>query len=263
MAKSSKAARLEYNDKLISAVQIRGIIWDCGRQDYKDQRKKAAAWAEIIADIGTDPEGSNVQARWKSLRDTFRKKYRVWKDGAPSGSGASESKHVRWPYFHQLMFLKDQMDIGRTMSNMWEPVEDTAESLLQGMYSEEDLEVPEGELSGEALPHGVPASCQQMSSQEISNVEPSTSHASSHESCPAPTLQCGVPTPKRKRTTKGSNHWELEMGKIDQLINDDRDQASLYGQILAHKLRLCPKTSKKTMEFELLEFFKKYTFDEI
>lgn len=57
MAKSSKAARLEYNDKLITAVQMRGIIWDCGRQDYKDQRKKAVAWAEIIADIGTDPGG--------------------------------------------------------------------------------------------------------------------------------------------------------------------------------------------------------------
>lgn len=52
-----KSARLQYNDKLISAVQKRPTIWDCRRTDYKDQRKKTAAWEDVVAEIGRDPEG--------------------------------------------------------------------------------------------------------------------------------------------------------------------------------------------------------------
>lgn len=37
---SSKAACLEFNDKFITAVQKRPILWECGRADYKDKDYK-------------------------------------------------------------------------------------------------------------------------------------------------------------------------------------------------------------------------------
>ncbi|XP_049514183.1 uncharacterized protein LOC125941256 [Dermacentor silvarum] len=111
--KPSKAARVEFNDRLIAEVQKRPVLRDCCRPDYKDQRKKMTAWEEVAAECGRDPDGSTVQARWKSLRDTFTKKHRAWKTGAPSGSGADGSNDIRWPYFKLMIFLKDLVDIGR------------------------------------------------------------------------------------------------------------------------------------------------------
>ncbi|XP_077489656.1 transcription factor Adf-1-like [Amblyomma americanum] len=113
MATSAKASRVEFNDKLIGAIQKRPILWDSTRKDFKEQRKRMAAWAEVATEVGCDPEDNNLQGRWKSLRDTFTKKHRAWKTGAPSGSGAADAQHVKWPYFHMMMFLKDQVDIGR------------------------------------------------------------------------------------------------------------------------------------------------------
>ncbi|KAK8758891.1 hypothetical protein V5799_003474 [Amblyomma americanum] len=59
MATSSKAARLEYNDKVITAVQKHPILWDSSRIDYKDHRKKAVAWAEVVTELGCDSDETN------------------------------------------------------------------------------------------------------------------------------------------------------------------------------------------------------------
>ncbi|KAH7971347.1 hypothetical protein HPB49_022331 [Dermacentor silvarum] len=54
--KPSKAARVEFNDRLIAEVQKRPVLRDCCRPDYKDQRKKMTAWEEVAAECGRDPD---------------------------------------------------------------------------------------------------------------------------------------------------------------------------------------------------------------
>ncbi|KAH7953399.1 hypothetical protein HPB49_007773 [Dermacentor silvarum] len=56
--KPSKAARVEFNDRLIADVQKRPVLWDCCRPDNKDQRKKMTAWEEVAAECGRDPDDS-------------------------------------------------------------------------------------------------------------------------------------------------------------------------------------------------------------
>ncbi|KAK8757276.1 hypothetical protein V5799_000022 [Amblyomma americanum] len=263
MATFSKAARLEYNDRLITAVQKHPILWDSSRMDYKDHRKKAVAWAEVVTELGCDSDETNFvpavvgnlarrraqseHARWKSLRDTFIKKHRAWKDGAPSGSGADAAKQVRWPYFHLLMFLKDQVDIGSTFSNSHQSNEAacgaTAETVLNAMFTDCDEPTQESCVLG-----------------RVESPEPGTSYG-----CPqtAPATPLRVQrAAKRKRRNDERARLEDDMEKVDQLIKDDRDQASLYGQIVAHKLRNCPTQHKQEMELELLQFIAKYTFNE-
>ncbi|KAH7966108.1 hypothetical protein HPB49_013875 [Dermacentor silvarum] len=54
--KPSKAARVEFNDRLIAEVQKRPVLWDCCRPGYKHQRKKMTAWEEVAAECGHDPD---------------------------------------------------------------------------------------------------------------------------------------------------------------------------------------------------------------
>lgn len=122
------------------------------RTDYKDQRKKTAAWEDVVAEIGRDPEGSTAQARWKSLRDTFSKKHRTWKTGAPSGSGASDGKEVRWPYFKLLLFLKDLVDVGSTTSNLPQAEPENAEALLMSMCRQVEYTQDESGSHGSESP---------------------------------------------------------------------------------------------------------------
>ncbi|XP_077497099.1 transcription factor Adf-1-like isoform X2 [Amblyomma americanum] len=118
--------RMEYNDRLIAAVHKRPILWDCGRSDHKDYRKKHTVWMEVLREVGKDPEGSTVQARWKGLRDTFVKKHKTW--AATTSNGTIEGcKEVRWPYFKLLMFLKDQADVFGDVTSNTEPNEEPQE----------------------------------------------------------------------------------------------------------------------------------------
>lgn len=76
--KPSKAARVEFNDRLIAEVQKRPVLWDCCRPDYKDQRKKMTAWEEVAAECGRDPDGElvvlAVLVRWSFSACLYRSK---------------------------------------------------------------------------------------------------------------------------------------------------------------------------------------------
>ncbi|XP_077529763.1 uncharacterized protein LOC144142266 [Haemaphysalis longicornis] len=252
---SSKAVRLEFNDKFITAVQKRPILWECGRADYKDQRKKSVAWEEVAAEIGCDLQEANLPGRWKSLRDTFTKKLRMQKTGAPSGSGAKEgkkAKEVTWPYFTMLKFLKDETEIDSTISNITDPecTDESPQALLAAIYSD-TAELEEEEV----VVHDVPASSY-LEESSLDDTTQSSSHDTSHTTVPERA------TPRRKKTTKSKNRWEEELSQVDKAIAAQSDQASLYGQMLASKLRSCPKRMKQVMELDLLDFFKRYTFEE-
>ncbi|XP_065309212.1 transcription factor Adf-1-like [Dermacentor albipictus] len=255
----SKAARLEFNEKLISAVQKRAILWDCSRYDYKDQRKKAQAWEEVAAEIGCDLQEKNLQARWKSLRDTFTKKYRVHKHGAPSGSGASDAKgindaSVSWPYFTLLKFLKDQAEVASTISNISQPAAtETAEEVFERLYN-----------TGGAQEEQEDEICSAPTSfVEESSVEAKTSNSDDTAALHSSSIKLVSEPPRRRRAQKANRGtWKQELDRVDAQIVANSDKGALYGQLLAEKFRSCPKRLKSQMELELLDFLKKYTFEE-
>lgn len=54
-----------------------------------------------------------LQKRWKSLRDRFRRMLTAWKAARKSGAGTEEVEgaiDITWPYFEQMLFLKDSME---------------------------------------------------------------------------------------------------------------------------------------------------------
>ncbi|KAK8767879.1 hypothetical protein V5799_005340 [Amblyomma americanum] len=128
------------------------------------------------------------------------------------------------------MFLKDQVDIGSTFSNSHQSDEaacvETAETVLNGMFTDCD------ELTQESCVLG-----------RTESPEPSTSYGCP-QTAPATPLQVQR-TAKMKRRNDDRARLEDDMERIDQLIKDDRDQTSLYDQIVTHKLPNYPRENTK------------------
>ncbi|KAH7967011.1 hypothetical protein HPB49_021327 [Dermacentor silvarum] len=89
--------RSAYNERLIDAVEHERALWDLRDRNYKSRPVCDAAWRHVAAVMVSTV--AEVKARWKNLRDTFR---RVLKDRA----GASKSSHeVPCPERHVLPCL--------------------------------------------------------------------------------------------------------------------------------------------------------------
>lgn len=140
-----------------------------------------------------------------------------------------------------------------TISNITDPecTDESPQALLAAIYSDTAEELEEEEV----VVHDVPASSY-LEESSLDDTTQSSSHDTSHTTVPERA------TPRRKKTTKSKNRWEEELSQVDKAIAAQSDQASLYGQMLASKLRSCPKRMKQVMELDLLDFFKRYTFEE-
>ncbi|KAH7933039.1 hypothetical protein HPB49_007307 [Dermacentor silvarum] len=120
-----------------------------------------SAYNERLIDA-VEHELAEVKARWKNLRDTFRRvlkdRARASKSGAPADDVLDES--TKWVFFSRLMFLKDTME-GRPTSSNLEPQSqieeslcdvETAQEILEGIYMEKEVSTSESTEPLEALP---------------------------------------------------------------------------------------------------------------
>ncbi|XP_037513427.1 uncharacterized protein LOC119389997 [Rhipicephalus sanguineus] len=113
-------SRAVFNELLIAQVVKRPALWDVKIKDFRNKHKKSILWEEIAQSLKEVDESvtvDEVQARWKNLRDTFRKKLKEEKNTKRSGAGAP-SKTAYWPHIEQMTFLRDLMEPRRSISNM-------------------------------------------------------------------------------------------------------------------------------------------------
>ncbi|PNF13628.1 hypothetical protein B7P43_G17392 [Cryptotermes secundus] len=115
---------------LISEVQSRPMLWNPGKEDYKNRDLRNKAWEEICSNIipTFDEADDNlkkklvekVRSRWKSSRDSYMKakgKVKVLK------SGSAPCKAIRYIYYEQMQFL-DKIQQRSTISNFEQAAED-------------------------------------------------------------------------------------------------------------------------------------------
>ncbi|XP_033609089.1 uncharacterized protein LOC111868852 isoform X2 [Cryptotermes secundus] len=108
---------------LISEVQSTPMLWNPGKEDYKNRGLRNKAWEEICSSIIPifDEADDNlkkklvekVRSRWKSSRDSYMKakgKAKVLKSGSPP------CKPIKYVYYEQIHFL-DKVQQRSTISN--------------------------------------------------------------------------------------------------------------------------------------------------
>lgn len=55
---------------------------------------------------------SAIKLKWKGLRDTFRKHFKISRDGSRREAGADETRGTTWKFFKHMLFLSDVVDVG-------------------------------------------------------------------------------------------------------------------------------------------------------
>lgn len=128
-----KSSRLIVDtDLLISEVKKRPSVYDQQEDDYSDRTKKQKCWEEICAVLVPSWEectqlekcrkAKEIQTRWRSLKDCFRRELHLQKK--ESRGGSSPAKRKRYMFYDQLTFLEPML-MRRSTSGK---ASDTAES---------------------------------------------------------------------------------------------------------------------------------------
>ncbi|XP_027226862.2 uncharacterized protein [Penaeus vannamei] len=145
-----KTAMAYYRDseRLIHEMSKRPLLWDSTAEAYSHKAGKAEAWASVYRalydDYGDKSKaeqsnlGKEIQARWKSIRDSYIKDCRKVRSEAATGAPPSR----RYIFFEQLSFLNKV--IGRKAASGGLPsppspdaTEDAPQKALNGDSSSE------------------------------------------------------------------------------------------------------------------------------
>ncbi|CAG7716189.1 unnamed protein product [Allacma fusca] len=110
-----------WEERLIEAVYLRSCLYDLKDPDYSRIKKKNQAWKDVAGEV-LKPEGI-CRTRWRSLRDTFKKKDVEMRSGK-SGKGLEdgESSACSWKWFSRLSFLREKIYHGQTTDSMNEQI---------------------------------------------------------------------------------------------------------------------------------------------
>ncbi|KAH8009220.1 hypothetical protein HPB51_013128 [Rhipicephalus microplus] len=102
--------RNAYNERLIDVIERERPLWDLRDRNYKSRAVTDVAWWHVAAVMGSTV--AEVKARWKNLRDTFRRvlkeRTRALKSGAPADDELDES--TKWHFFSRLLFFEETME---------------------------------------------------------------------------------------------------------------------------------------------------------
>ncbi|KAK9499455.1 hypothetical protein O3M35_002487 [Rhynocoris fuscipes] len=85
-------------ERLIALMKPRPALWDLRNYNYNNRTLCDREWSEMAAVLGFEKD--MVKAKWKSLRDTYRRELRKAKLGQKS----------RWVHYAKMSFLRDAVE---------------------------------------------------------------------------------------------------------------------------------------------------------
>lgn len=106
---------------LIAAVSHQPAIWDARDPSYMDRLKRSHAWERVCQEVTEDWDDlhtktkdrrlKDLQTRWRSLKDCYRRELQQQRKAEKSGGPALKRK--TYLYFRQLHFLKPVLEARR------------------------------------------------------------------------------------------------------------------------------------------------------
>ncbi|KAJ4449076.1 hypothetical protein ANN_00471, partial [Periplaneta americana] len=123
-------------EKLIALVFERPTIWNKAHPDHQNRFVISKLWQEVAGEMNLSRD--NVQKKWKYLRDYFRNEATKIKPIRSGGAGNQDVSPC-WPYYKQLLFLKDQIKNRNSTGNL------SAKQQIETIEVGEDGEVEDAE----------------------------------------------------------------------------------------------------------------------
>lgn len=208
------------DEKLISEVRDHECLYNTKSADYKVLLKKENAWKAVAAALGEQVSVEDCMKQWKAIRERFAREAK--KKIRKSGDEADNTPN--WPYFDQLLFLKDFIKHRKTTGNVDTPI--VVEEEQVAISNEDQEEEP------------------QDSSTDISldSSRASTPHA--HASTAMKYKK------KRKRSAIDEVDEEI-LRQLGNMKDSDADQDSLFAQSIAASLRQMDPQKKSLAKIKI------------
>uniref|UniRef100_A0A224XV23 Putative alcohol dehydrogenase transcription factor myb/sant-like protein n=1 Tax=Panstrongylus lignarius TaxID=156445 RepID=A0A224XV23_9HEMI len=87
-----------YAERLIAQMKSRPALWDLRNYNYNNRTLCDREWSKMAEALGFEKDA--VKAKWKSLRDTYRRELRKAKLGQKSS----------WVHYPRMSFLRDALE---------------------------------------------------------------------------------------------------------------------------------------------------------
>ncbi|XP_049511772.1 transcription factor Adf-1-like [Dermacentor silvarum] len=245
------------NELLIAIVEARPILWQAKHREHKNRVKKNVLWVEVAAIVlpGVLNAENIVQTRWKSLRDKFRRLFVANKKEQKSGAGAEETDeaaNVTWPYFEQLMFLKDSIEGRPTSGNM------TARQLLLDISSSQSSYA---DMDATALDTG---SLSESSGQDVPLTPTTGTTGESGTADIAPDEPACPPIRPQQKRKRNNDVYVAELQNVTQQLNGyvPKDIDENFALTLLGHMRMIKPERKLDLQMKLLQAIKDFTNEE-
>nr|XP_050046422.1 transcription factor Adf-1-like [Dermacentor andersoni] len=227
----------EFSERLIDAVERERCLWDLQQKDYKCRGVCEAAWRRVAAELGATV--SDVKARWKNLRDTFRRVLKG-RNEVKSGAAADDSldEDKQWMFFVRLLFLKDGM-IGRpTSGNLTAPPADKWQSASANGHVESAQEIFTAMYQDEGNDEA--SACDRTEASSLVDV------------C----VEVPEPQPPKKKRKKDKYDEQIE--NITKILEKEYDEIDHFAGFLGAKMKCVPLRLRDDMQMEMLRDVNKY-----
>lgn len=242
-------------EALIYCIEARPALWHSRHKDHKNRFKKRLLWAEVAAAVlpGVCDAEAMVQKRWKSLRDKFRRLAIARMSAQKNGMKAEEAADatvddVTWPYYEQLLFLKNSME-GIPLSNNVNVSEEPSEEVLLGIapYGDVDcVSLLSVESNHDALPAASPSTDSQamvsdLSDQEIAIAEPADIEPAPHR--------------RQRKRKKEDEDLQQQLDEVSNLLEKHKppDEDEHFAMSLVSHMRAVKPENKLEMRVKVLQ----------
>ena len=88
---------------LIASVRSQKVVWDSSCNGHKSKNSLDSAWVQIAIDCGLEGNASHVKAKWRDLKDTYRRKFKML---TPKSGDARGAKKVCWQWINKMSFMR-------------------------------------------------------------------------------------------------------------------------------------------------------------
>ncbi|CAB3239276.1 unnamed protein product [Arctia plantaginis] len=119
-------------EQFIIMVRQLPCLWDMECREYRDMRKKHAAWKRIVQELKSKdiPDIRTAKAEWKKLRDSHRDSLKRAKALGPHGAQEVDFPKVnKWKYAEHMEFLVPYMKTRKRGRNLAGLIDDEREDL--------------------------------------------------------------------------------------------------------------------------------------
>ena len=235
------AAKVEWTPELveilIESVRSHKVVWDSSSSSYKNKNALESAWIQIALDCGLEGKASYAKAKWRDLKDTYRKKLKLL---TPKSGDTGGAKKVCWQWMSQMSFMRKVSIVETPTTSNFLTVEDEESNQTGELPSTCDNDIS-SKLDCDVLPDSPACS--------------SSAGSVCHISTPV------VPNFSGKRRKRDEAPNQVDLAILAELSRDNEDdEDSFYMKSLVPQLKRLNQQTKAFVKCQIQQLLFKAEF---